>query len=199
MTKADQLRDYQKRLRPIETKLRQYSGVRHVDVGYRYVDGTRTDRLAVRLFVAGPKLGRAQAKTHNLAPKRQAGLPIDVMPLVRAKPAATTAGAPEAPGTLVGGLGIGQTAESAVTLGVVAHSAAFPGPQIVTSHEVGYEGDQVFQFGLLAGGSRAVGHVVNRQPFNMCALVQVEGLDATYDAVRGSPNVQRIAQSGEIP
>lgn len=198
MNGAQQLRDYQKRLRPIESKLRRYTGVRHVDVGYRYVDGQRTDKLAVRLFVAGPKLARSQAKAKNLAPKSVAGLPIDVVALTRARPAPSALATPEPAGDLLGGLGIGQTAQSAVTLGVVVHSLAFPGPQILTSHEVGYENETVLQFGLAGSRSRPVGHVVNWQPSNMCALVQVDGIPSVYDAVRDLPNVRKVAEPVDI-
>ena len=71
-------------MRPIEKDLRAFEGVRRVDVGYRYVDGERTNRVAVRLFVAGPKAASA-AKSRNLAPKTMAGLPLDVMPFASAR------------------------------------------------------------------------------------------------------------------
>jgi hypothetical protein len=63
--------------RKVHRALRAFDGVRHVDVGYRFCDGVRTNRLAFRLFV--PKKRVKHVKSVRLAPKTLEGMPIDVI------------------------------------------------------------------------------------------------------------------------
>lgn len=76
MTPAEKLEQMAGVFRRVHRALRSFHGVRYVDVGYRFRNGRRTGRLALRVFVDRK---RAKTKSIRLAPASIEGAPVDVI------------------------------------------------------------------------------------------------------------------------
>jgi hypothetical protein len=189
-------RRYLRRLRDLHVRLRQYTLVHHLDVGYRYTDGARREQLAIRLFVAGPKRPKSQAKGHRLAPARIEGIPLDVISFAPVKHAGGTGSGVVRP--LIGGICIGSRTGGSVTLGAVVVSATYPGLQALTSDEVGRAGDSVSQPCVGLPGAEPIGTVNPPSFHNSSALVSLGSTPASRDAVRSLPSLRAIVESSAL-
>ena len=61
-----------------EAELMKKSGVVGVAIGYKYIDGEKTDQLCIVCYVA-KKSAEANLKTEDIIPKEIDGVPIDVV------------------------------------------------------------------------------------------------------------------------
>jgi hypothetical protein len=200
MTLRQRLRAYLKSLRALDRRLRDYDGVHHVDVGYRYVGGRETDDLAARIFVHGPK--RTRSKSRKLAAKAIDGLPVDVIVTSIARHCAST---PEArrtrqAATLVGGVSIGPDDRvTAGTLGAVVRSRRFPDTLLglTADHVVGMHG-RIYQPGRVdSAGPAPIGYVVDVSPTNCAALVRLDAR-ANLDVVIDLPSITGFATPAQL-
>lgn len=199
MTRAARLRSLLDRVAELDAALRSFDNVHHVDVGFRYKDGARTDGLAARIFIRGPK--RARGKARNLAPKRLHGVSTDVIS-ARFTPHCGVTPEPKrisvAP-WIVGGISIAQEDGGAGTAGVVVKSRRFDGPQVLTCDHVAREGQRVFQPAQVdSPHARPVGVTSAVSLADVASLVEIRGVPVAHGAVLGLPDVTGVVTRDEL-
>jgi hypothetical protein len=182
---------------PLE--LKQFEHVHHVDVGFRYRDGKRTEALAIRVFIHGPK--RGNAKSRRLAPRTWRGYPIDVISSTFKRHCAT---APEpgriAPTTpLLGGLSIGSNGHGAGTLGMLVRSTKCPGLLMLTCNHVADLHAQVFQPAQTdSAASRLVGETFDVSYSDLASVVRIYDVTGLERHVLGLPAVSGVVGEAEL-
>jgi len=72
---AKNLEEIKRVKQEVESDLLKLPGVTGVDVGYKYVDGKKTDILAIRVYVEKKK----DPQEKELIPKEFEGIPTDVI------------------------------------------------------------------------------------------------------------------------
>jgi hypothetical protein len=146
--RTDKLRRFRELLRALKgarLELKGFDHVHHVDVGFRYRGGKRTESLAIRVFIHGPK--RKRARSRRLVPLTWRGYPVDVISSTFKRHCMTTP-EPRRTGVLVpllGGVSIGVDGRGAGTLGMVVQSSNCPGLLLLTCNHVADLHERVFQ------------------------------------------------------
>jgi len=135
-------------LRRNEERLRAIPGVHYVDVGYKIVDGSPTDELAIRIHVY-TKRPESDLEASQIAPEEIEGVPVDV---IQSNPGLQqNRGGRFDP--LVGGVSIGNTRQPfRGSLGMVVFDSRTANPMGLSNHHVlvgpgGQAGDFVAQPG----------------------------------------------------
>jgi hypothetical protein len=199
MTRTERIRKYLRHLEAHRAALFSHAGVHHVDVGWRYVDGRRTDRLAIRLFVRG----RKRKTGAGLVRRRLEGLPLDVIATPRYQRHCAE-GNPADPSRLAstsvqGGLSIGTRFGAPLTLGMVVRRLNETADFAITAIHLGVAGSEVFLPAPTdAPGGPRLGQVV--EAGEETALIAID--DPARDivgAVIGAPLVRDWVRADELP
>ncbi len=171
--RRDRLDRFLVALARLKPHLRGFANVDHVDVGMRYVGGKLTRRLAIRVFVRGPKIrGRRTGRRGvRLLPAEIDGVPIDVISTRFVPHGGAAVAAP--PGLLAGGASIGTAQEPPGTLGCIVTVERRAGSFALTSSHVVHADADVLAFGQGASGVR-VGVVDSIAYDQGAALVRLE-------------------------
>jgi hypothetical protein len=120
-------------LRRNEDRLRGLGGVHYVDVGYEFVNGEPTERLAIRVHVH-KKQPESALDPADVAPRELDGIPVDV---IQSNPEAHQLPRDQRYDPLEGGVEIGNTNLSvAGTLGVLVFDAQTPVAMGLSCHHV---------------------------------------------------------------
>ncbi|MEA3012856.1 MAG: hypothetical protein QOD42_1401 [Sphingomonadales bacterium] len=119
-------------------------------LGYKYVDGKRTDRIAIRVYVARKVSPReVEKRGWPLVPKQLNRIPTDVVEGPRMKPAAASGSRADRRDPLVGGLSIGTANHpfNRGTYGATVFDRASGAPRVLSNLHVldALEGEHVIQ------------------------------------------------------
>ena len=115
-----------------EERLKSFAGVHHVDVGYRYIDGRRTEGLAVRVHVHEKK-AESDLEPAEVLPKELDGVRIDVF---ESNPQPFQSPRTERLDVLVGGWAVAHPNPGAfVTLGMVVFDSQTGAPMGLTNRQ----------------------------------------------------------------
>ncbi len=186
MDREDRLRLMRRQLKPHRDTLFAFERVAHVDVGYRYEGGVPTNKLAVRLFVHGPKRSRQKAKAYVLAPRRFRGLPIDVVcgTFVKHCQARRDPSRGGVVRPLVGGIAISTAQDETGTLGVVVR--ANDGRTIgLTADHVVHSSPEIFQPPCGSGTEQQVGHAMDVDALLSSVALDLTGTATSVGVLRG--------------
>jgi hypothetical protein len=193
MTRVERWKSLLHQVAEVDAELRSFDHVHHVDVGFRYVDGVRTEALTARAFIHGPKY--KPAKSRNLVPRRFRGLPTDVIsssfkrhcesPLEPARVGVAP--------TIVGGVSIARDGGGAGTAGMVVRSSRFSGLLVLTCNHVAGAHEQVFQPGQHdSSAARLVGETCAISFPDLASLVRIHGVSAEKGVVLGLPPITGV-------
>jgi hypothetical protein len=189
--RRDRLRRFGELLRALERarlELKRFDRVHHVDVGFRYRGGKRTDTFAIRAFIHGPK--RKKGKSVRLLPRAWRGHPVDVISSTFKTHCLTAPDAQRAGvvAPLLGGISIGSDGRGAGTLGMVVRSSTYPDLLLLTCNHVADLHDQVFQPAQAdSTAARLVGETFEVSASDLASLVKIRDVRALEAEILALP------------
>lgn len=193
MTPVEQFKHLLKRVKEVEHELRAFDHVHHVDVGFRYQDGVRTDGLVVRVFIHGPKY--KPSKSRNLVSKRIHGLPTDVIcsSLDRHCESKPERARIDAVDRIMGGVSIAGSGGGVGTAGMVVRSSYFHDLLLLTCNHVAGAHERVFQPSPHdSRTARLIGETCAVSNSDLASLVRIVGGPADVGLVLGLPAITGV-------